>query len=197
MTIIHFKKKYIYINNKKTNSTWIYDILKEDSPEIWVRGYINQKPIGKNDNYIQIKTFLDSKKIDINQFYIFGFVLNPITRIACCYHYENTQKMSNVKDLNLNSKDFNLYIKKDLNLHFDGIDTVFYNHERKKPFNVHIFEIERVTQLWEQIEYKLGLNNVMIPYLNQTHQPPFYLEPTAAIVIRDKYPVDWDFYFNR
>ena len=197
MTIIHFKKKYIFIANKKTGSTSIHDILKKDSPDICSTKTVHERPIGKHDNYIQIKKFLDSKNMDINQFYIFGFVRNPITRMKSCYKYEHKKKMSNVKNLKMNSKDFNHYIKKDLNLHFDGIDTVFYNHEREIPPNVHIFEIEKVAKQWGQIESKLGLTNTLVPHLNPSKKEKLYLEPLASIVIREKYAVDWNFYFNR
>lgn len=197
MTIIHFKKKYIFIANKKTGSTSIHNILKKDSPDICSTKTIHERPIGKHDNYTKIKKFLDSKNMDINQFYIFGFVRNPITRIKSCYKYEHKKKMTNVQNLEMNSKDFNHYIKKDLNLHFSGIDTVFYNHEGKIPPNVHIFEIEKVAKQWRQIESKLGLTNTVVPNLNQTSEKTFYLEPSVAIVLRKKYPLDWDFYFNR
>lgn len=197
MTIISFSKKYIFIENHETGSEIIRKHLNKYDSEQATHNYIYLESVGPGRNYISVKNYLDLRQININDFYIFGFIRNPITRIASCYQHEYAKKMSNVKDLNLNSKDFNLYIKKDLNLYFNGLDTVFYNHERKIPPNVHIFEIEKIKQEWSQIRTKLGLKNTLVPHLNLTSEDTYYLEPSTAIAIREKYPFDWDFYFNR
>lgn len=197
MTIISLSQRYIFIENHQTGSEIIRQFLHKYNSELPGNKYIYLKPLGLGQNYISIQKYLHSHQIEINDFYIFGFVRNPITRIESCYQYEHEKQMSNVKDLNLNSRDFNLYIKGDLNLHFNGIDTVFYNHEGRIPSNVHIFEIEKIKQQWSQIESKLGLRTTFVPHVHSISEETFYLEPSAALVLREKYPVDWDLYFKR
>ena len=186
MTLINFRRKYIFIYNHQTGCDNIYQYIKSN----------HNVCIKKYKNYIDIKKYLDSLNININDFYILGFIRNPVTRIASCYLSEYNQRLSNVKYLSLNSKDFNFYIIKELTLSFLGIEDVFFGHEKQFLSNVHIFKIEDLSKDWKIISSKLGLDGISVSLFSEDIYHQFNLSPKAALTLKKKYPLDWFFYFN-
>lgn len=197
MTIINFSKKYIFIENHQTGSEIIRQYLNKYDSELPAHNYIYLKPFGIGKNYISVKKYLDSRQIDINDFYIFGFIQHPITRINSCYQYEYDQGFSNVSQLGQNSRDFNFYIQQDLNLSFFGIESVFFNQQNQLPKNVHIFKIEDLSKVWNQISLKVvGLRGVRVPHITETFQRPYSVKAPSIVALRKKYPLDWVDYLD-
>ena len=121
MTIIDFNKKFIFIANKKTGSTSLHSYFKKHLSNNFIYSIesINDNPLGKHDSYLDIKNFLSDININIDTFYIFGFVRDPIDRIKSCYKYEKYRNFKYLQNFKLNSDDFNKYITLNLTTHFD------------------------------------------------------------------------------
>lgn len=197
MTIINFQKKYIFINNPQTGSEFMCNLLLAHHPESHLIKKYKQTNFSQDDNFMSLKKYLDSLNIDIKDFYIFGFVRNPVTRIQSCYLAEHHYQFSNVRNLKLNSQDFNYYIKFDLNLSFHGMDTVFLDQRYQIPSNVYIFKIEQLSKYWELITSKVDLPPLPIPTIKEKRSGiDFFLRPQEAILLRRLYPIDWYYYFH-
>ena len=104
--------------------------------------------------------------------------------------------MSNIKGLKMVSSDFNYYIKMNLNLTFNGIDTIFYNEAKQVSPNVHIFKIENLNKVWPQISTVINFKEKIQPDLDFSCKKNFSLTPKAAITLRHNYPIDWNYYFK-
>lgn len=192
MTIINLSQKYIFIENHQTGSEIIRQYLNKYDSEKPIQNYIYLNTFGLGHNYISVKKYLDSRQIDINDFYIFGFIQHPITRINSCYQYEHDQGFSNVSQLCQNSRDFNFYIQQDLNLSFFSIESVFFNQQNQLSKNVHIFKIEDLSMVWNQISMKVvGLRGVPCPSIHVSVQNIYPIKAQSVVSLRKKYHLDW------
>ena len=196
MTIIDFEKKFIFIANKKTGSSSIHKYYKIflSKNRIFSTFSIFSKPIGKHDTYLEIKKYLDKKKININDFYIFGFIRDPITRIKSSFLYEKKDYQHNY---NLNNFDFNYYIKKGEEKHFHSINEVFYNEQNKLPNNVHIFKLENIENSIKIINKAIGKkNNNMntLKVFNATEKKNLIIKPYTLLILKNRYKTDFEYY---
>ena len=69
MTFINLKYKYIFISNLDEISNIINNFFISNSDE---NLYVNLK------TFKEVDLFLTNKKLDINNFYVFTFIKNPI-----------------------------------------------------------------------------------------------------------------------
>ena len=74
MTIINLSQRYIFINNHQTGSEIIEQYQHKYNSENPTQNYIYLKSFGPGQNYISVKNYLDLRQININDFYIFGFI---------------------------------------------------------------------------------------------------------------------------
>ena len=196
MTIINLSQRYIFINNHQTGSEIIEQYQHKYNSENPTQNYIYLKSFGPGQNYTSVKKYLDSRQIDINDFYIFGFIQHPITRVESCYQYEHEQGFSNVSQLGQNSRDFNFYIQHDLNLSFFGIESVFFDQHNRLPKNVHIFKIEDLSMVWNQISGIMGLNGVRVQQFPVPVKRRYSVKTPSIALLRKRYPLDWGEYFE-
>ena len=195
MTIIDFKYKYIFIANMKTASTSIHDYYKNylSNNNITSKESINVKPIGKHDTYQDIKRYLDKLKIDINDFYIFGFVRDPVKRIKSCFLYEYKNKYHKYL---LNNSEFNKYIRNNGEKHFWPVYKVFYNENLKLPNNVHIFKMENLYESIKIINKSIGFKDldIKIKIMNSTPVNNLIIEPVELEILKKRYKSDFTYY---
>lgn len=202
MTIIDFKNKFIFIANKKTGSTTIHNYLKRFSSNhsIYSKKSIFDKPIGKHDSYLKIKSYLESINVNIDKYYIFGFIRNPCDRIKSCYKYEKYKNFEHLKDYNLNSDDFNKYIKLNLVKHFDPVDKMFFNENNEIPINITIFKLENLNDsidiIFENINFKKYRRRRKIIKENYTDDIKLEISSVNKYILYYRYPYDFSFYKN-
>lgn len=87
MTIISFKKRFIFLANMKCGSTTLHKLLAPYADIISCQS-IFQKPVGKHDNAREVKHFIESLGYQWDDFYVFTTIREPFSRIQSCYNYE-------------------------------------------------------------------------------------------------------------
>ena len=195
MTIINFDKKFIFIANQKTGSTSVHDyyINSLSKNSIYSARSIHSKPIGKHDNYRTIKQYLDKSGFNIDDFYIFGFIRNPVERIKSCFLYE---KKIHCHNYEINNENFKKYIENNDEKHFTACNEVFYNQNTELPSNVHIFKIENLYKSIEIINKNIDIedNNIEIKTLNSSKQCVLIMNPKTLEILRNRYDSDFTYY---
>jgi len=194
MTIIDFKKKFIFIANEKTGSTSFHNYYKNflSNDKIYSARSKNTRPIGKHFNYQNIKNYLDKRKINIDDFYIFGFIRNPVERIKSCFCYEKMRKRHKYY---INNQNYNKYIKNNDEKHFSPINEVFYNENNKLPNNVHIFKIENINESIKIINKTIGINNnTKFPFLNVSKKQDLIITSKKLEILKKRYKLDFSYY---
>jgi hypothetical protein len=149
MTIIDYSKKYIFISNMKTASTYINNIFAEFKPDILLDTCVNEyKSIGKHSSYLKLKQFLKEINYDINDFYIFFFIREPVSRLISCFNYETLNRRKEILKWykypwKNNQSDFEKYIHIKSH-HFRTVNQMLFDENGKIPNNVDIYKYENL-----------------------------------------------------
>lgn len=200
MTIIDFKRKYIFISNMKTGSTAINIFFKQFNPDIIFNKNISEGGLGKHANYKKIKKYLAKRKFNIDDFYIFFFIREPVSRLISCFNYET---LNRTKDLKFwynykwenTQKDFEKYIRIKSH-HFRTVDEMIYDENGNIPKNVNIFKYENYDENLNKILRELNLKNTKnILKINVSKtKTKFNISKEIKYKIYDMYKLDADFY---
>ena len=202
MTIIDYSKKYIFISNMKTASTYINNIFAEFKPDILLDTCVNEyKSIGKHSSYLKLKQFLKEINYDINDFYIFFFIREPVSRLISCFNYETNNRandMSSWYDFNFenNQRCFEEYIKIKSH-HFITIDEMIFDENGEIPPNIHIFKYENLYDSIKTIlmDLKLESTKLHFNYINKSIVVnQFNVTDEMKQIIYDRYKLDASYY---
>jgi len=202
MTIIDFSKKYIFISNMKTASTYVNNIFAKFKPDILLDKGVNQyKSIGKHSSYLKLKQFLKEINYDINDFYIFFFIREPVSRLISCFNYETNNRTNDILTwynykFENNQKCFEDYIKIK-SRHFKTIDEMIFDENGKIPPNIHIFKYEDLYQSVKTIlnDLKLELIKLDMGYINKSIvRTQFNITDEMKQIIYDRYKLDANYY---
>ena len=163
MTLISYRYKFIFLANMKCASTTIHKILGKFSDESYITSKF-EKPIGRHDCALKVKTYIEEKGYNWDDFYVFTTIRNPYSRIASCYKYEQIlkRKLPNFKDYVLTNRF--------LNEHFIDI-MEFIGDEDGNPLieDNNIIRIEEMNQklplVLEHLEIPLELE--IVPSYNR------------------------------
>lgn len=199
MTVINLKKKYIFIANMKTASTTIHYLLKKDNPDLISMKSVKTKPIGKHDNYNKIKFFLKTHNLNIDNFYIFGFIREPCDRMQSCFNHDITgnyllRKYGLIYGYNIQS--LTSYVNYGLEQHFQPFKYMFCNKNGILPTNVHIFKYEELDKSINNIFNKFNIPKPnKLPNINKSNIETNYIfDNKLKEVIKKRYPDDWSYY---
>lgn len=117
MTIISFRHKFVFLANKKCASTLLHHLLKPYGDLISI-GSIFSRPIGKHDNALEVKYYLESQGYIWSDFKVLTTIREPIERIFSAYKYELLCK----------------YFKEDLSLEEYYMKGRYYRHFQDLEF---------------------------------------------------------------
>ena len=204
MTIINLKKKYIFLANPKTGSTSVHTLLNDKESIIRCTSK-KEKPFGKHDTYLQVKNYLSSINLNINDFFIFGFIREPIDRMkSVINHLLMSKNKKTAKTLMKNDwKQFMTYAEEKL---FYSVEKMFFDENNQLPHNVHILKMENMEQELQKI-FKVIKNSRkrqrMIKKERRTchknkGQYIFKKQLSDEVInlIKDRFPRDWIYYYS-
>jgi len=194
MTIINLKKKYIFLANPKTGSTSVHTLLN-DEESIIRRNSKKEKPFGKHDTYLQVKNYLSSINLNINDFFIFGFIREPIGRMkSVINHLLNSKRKEEAKTLMKNDwKQFMTYVEEHL---FYSVEKMFFDENNQLPHNVHILKMENMEQELQKI-FKVIKKKRKTCHKNKG-QYIFKEQLSDEVInlIKDRFLRDWIYYYS-
>jgi hypothetical protein len=202
MTIIDYSKKYIFISNMKTASTYINNIFAEFKPDILLDNSVNQyKSIGKHSSYLKLKHFLKENSYDINDFYIFFFIREPVSRLISCFNYETNNRKNDILtwynyNFENNQTCFEDYIKIKSH-HFKTIDEMIFDENGQIPPNIHIFKYEDLQNSIQTILMDLNLKSTKLEtnYINKSIiTTQFNVTDEMKQIIYNRYNLDANYY---
>lgn len=200
MTIIDFNKKYIFISNMKTGSTAINMFFEQFNPDIIFNKNISEGGLGKHANYIKIQKYLEKRKFNIDDFYIFFFIREPVSRLISCFNYETLNRTKDLKmwynyEWKNTQKDFEKYIKIK-SQHFKTVNEMIYDENGKIPKNIHIFKYEDFDQNLNNILKTLNLKpekKILKANVSKI-KTKFIISEEMKHKIYNMYKIDADFY---
>lgn len=139
MTLISYRYKFIFLANMKCGSSTVHMYFKDYADEIYISS-VSEKPLGRHDNAVKVKRYIEKKGYNWNEFYVFTTIRNPLTRIKSCYCYEKQKKR--------NLPTFEMYVLNNLFLkeHFTPLNRFAYKN-RKLIVN----KVIRLEELFEEL----------------------------------------------
>jgi hypothetical protein len=197
MTIINLKKKYIFISNKYCYPQMINNILYQDGYDSCYNG------IGMN--YVQLKKILEKKNINIDEFYIFGFIRDPIDRLLECFKNDYRKNIFLKKYgiiFGYNIQSFITYVSYNYDIDFNNFEFMFHNQEGELSQNINIFKYENIIESLIEIFNKININYDVLEYKKNIKLqcnkiiPPneFNIPKLTTILIKQKYKYDCKYY---
>ena len=198
MTFINFKKKYIYISNIKEISYLINNLFISLSSN---HRFINIYTFKEIDEYLHTLNF----NLNINDFYIFTFIQDPIKFI-----YNNfIEDINNDYYLNKegiiygkNIQSFYSYIKYNHCRNIFNIKDYYYNKDGYLNKNVNIFKIENIGNIINKLSivFNIDLENIIndinINQINNKYNINFDLNIQIKDLVKSRYPIFWSYYYK-
>ena len=198
MTFINFKKKYIYISNIKEISYLINNLFISLSSN---HRFINIYTFKEIDEYLHTLNF----NLNINDFYIFTFIQDPIKLI-----YNNfIEDINNDYYLNKegiiygkNIQSFYSYIKYNHCRNIFNIKDYYYNKDGYLNKNVNIFKIENIGNIINKLSivFNIDLENIIndinINQINNKYNINFDLNIQIKDLVKSRYPIFWSYYYK-
>ena len=185
MTFINLKNKYIFISNIINNN-----FLSFSEEHI----YLNLK------TFKDINIYLNNNKLDINNFYVFTFIKDPIQLI-----YNNfVNDLKNDYHLKINGTIYGnniqslySYIKYNHCRNIFSLKDYYYENE-SLPNNMHIFKIEDIQIILNMLSSKFKFKNKIIKnnLNNKVININFEIDLNLKKLIKNKYPIFWSYYNN-
>ena len=194
MTFINLKYKYIFISNLDEISNIINNFFISNSDE---NLYVNLK------TFKEVDLFLTNNKLDINNFYVFTFIKNPIQIIYKNFLNDIKNDYYLLKNgiiYGNNIQSFYSYINYD---HCRNIFKIkdYYYYNNSLPSNMNIFKIENMNQILTKLSKKFNFNDNLMNYkLKDNNNNPselnFEINSNITNLIKNKYPIFWSYYNN-
>ena len=194
MTFINLKYKYIFISNLDEISNIINNFFISNSDE---NLYVNLK------TFKEVDLFLTNNKLDINNFYVFTFIKNPIQIIYKNFLNDIKNDYYLLKNgiiYGNNIQSFYSYINYDHCRNIFKIKDCYY-YNNSLPSNMNIFKIENMNQILTKLSKKFNFNYNLINYKlkdnsNNLSELNFEINSNITNLIKNKYPIFWSFYNN-
>ncbi len=197
MTIINLKKKYIFISNKNCYPPLINQILYRDNYDSCYNAM--------EMNYVQLREIFEKKNINIDEFYIFGFIRDPIDRLLESFKNDYRKNIYLKKYgiiFGYNIQSFITYVSYNYYNDFNKFEYMFHNQDGVLPENVNIFKYENIIESLIEIFKNININyNVLenkkyIKLQCEKIIPPndFNIPILTNNLIKQKYKVDSKYY---
>jgi hypothetical protein len=194
MTFINLKYKYIFISNLEEISNIIYEYFLSISED---NIYLNLK------TFKEINLLLNYNKLDINNFYVFTFIKNPIQIIYNNFLNDiknNYHLKKNGIIYGNNIQSLYSYINYDHCRNIFNIKDYYYNND-SLPNNMNIFKIENIKETLTKLTNKFNINSNSINNKLDTNiiklsKINFEINSNLENLIKSKYPIFWSYYNN-
>lgn len=159
MTLISHKHKFIFLANQKCASTSIHEFLRPYSDKAYTI-WIHQKPLGTHATAAEVKKYMEKRKYNWEDYFVFTTIREPFSRIKSCYYYEIDFSVNrDLTDLfRPTPKDFKKYVMGDWFMkRFLDIEK-FTCDKQGNNLVSKIMRIEDATKEMPEILKKLGIN---------------------------------------
>ena len=219
MSEISHSKKFVFIANPKTASTSVAAVLRQAFPGELVK----DPPVGAmglHSNYLGLRTYLQREGYNIDEYFVFGFLRHPLTRISSAhFHQKNADTYPHTGYINpIKDKDIEFYIKwlgaqknpsskrlaigdESNVLLFRKLNYMFYDESGKLPSNVFIYKTEeieaRIPEILKTIDpIHSPFYNKKIPVKNRKHRGRAHtsLSPESLALLKNYAPLDFEYY---